>query len=400
MTLTTSQYNRKGRPHGVDDLQTVAPAATNRPTLVRNGLNGRPYVDFGKSVRWVTDQGTEAFEGCFMNFNVAFGGVVSAFWVVGAQEGGGNLLGAEPFIRPGNSGYGWDWQHAIFETGGAINVLKIDEATRLFIDGRRVPVTSAFPAADWCTVGYFPPYMKPYDDAYAPDDETKTKTISLCGRLFADGKRGAKGGQRLAEVILYDRVLNERERVATRNYLMKKWFNREPQPLPAEEGTMPYVRTVELADGAAFKATRAVEIERLEGTGRVTVEGLLRVTDPSGVAGTLHVAGGTLSLFPAVGAAGEAELVTDGLVWQADAAWGVETNGAGKVTCWKNRADGGATALTPLSSASGVTFDPQGFHRRPKVDLVRDGLTFTSASGAARMHLTSIRTVFWVMPSH
>ncbi len=708
--------------HGVDDLQAVAPAATNRPTLVRNGLNGRPYVDFGKSVRWVTDQGAEAFEGCFMNFNVAFGGVVSAFWVVGAQEGGGNLLGAAPFIRPGNSGYGWDWQHAIFETGGSINGLKVGEAARLFIDGRRVPVTSPFPAADWCTVGYFPPYMGPYDDAYAPDDETKTKTVSLCGRLFADGTRGAKGGQRLAEmvlynrvltegeiaavhrhlrrkwfaadadtfghggapdlqtvvtgadtvttlrngrnavvgalggtgtlekegagtlriddaetfggklgvkegqvelavrevpdaltpaaaprlhvdsseagayefipgtkdgtnylacvrdlsghgnsfmpstrgnagvapflnddaearlnghpvfdfgpagsgrwlkfrdavdtvraayvvigsqagggfllgssggnnydfhrhdpsanddsqevkiknmsdpanyvfmlwnshvvnndenpgdtfidgekvtcrtglnggyqlvevhtpfaahasafacdrggyayrsggqrlaeVILYDRVLNERERVATRNYLMKKWFNREPQPLPEEGGTMPYVRTVELADGAAFKATRAVEIERLEGTGRVTVEGPLRVTDPSGVAGTLHVAGGTLSLSPAVGAAGEAELVTDGLVWQADATWGVETNGAGQVTCWKNRADGGATALTPLSSASGVTFDPQGFHRRPKVDLVRDGLAFTSASGEARMHLTSIRTVFWVMPSH
>lgn len=708
--------------HGVNDLRAVAPAATNRPALVRNGLNGRPYVDFGKSVRWVTDQGAEAFEGCYLNFNVAFGGVASAFWVVGAQEGGGNLLGAAPFIRPGNSGYGWDWKHAIFDTGGSFNGLNVGATAQLYVDGRRVPVTSPFPAADWCCVGYLPPYMKPYDDAYAPGDETRTRTISLCGRLFANGTRGAKGGQRLAEmvlynrvltedeiaavhrhlrrkwfaagedvfrhdvapdlkrvvagadaattlrvkrdavigalagtgtlvkegagalriddvdafggalgiregqvelaardvpdaltpaaapclridsseaesyefipgtmdgtnylacvrdlsghgnafmpserhnagvapflnadadarlngrpvfdfgpagsgrwlafrdavdtvraayvvigsqagggfllgssggnnydfhrhdpssnddpldvkvknmsnpsnyvfmlwnrhvvnndqnpgdtfidgkkvtwqtglnggyqlvevhtpfaahasafacdrgwyayrsggqrlaeVVLYDRVLNERERMATRNYLMGKWFNRAPQPLPEEEGDAPYVRAVELADGAGFKAIRAVEVERLAGSGAVTVAGPLSVTDLGGLAGTVRVASGTLALSPAAGTAGEAELVTDGLVWQADATWGVETNGAGQVTRWKNRADGGATSLTPFSSSAGVTFDPMGFHRRPKVDLVGAGLAFTSAAGETRMHLTAIRTVFWMMPRH
>jgi hypothetical protein len=49
--------------------------------------------------------------------------------------------------------------------------------------------------------------------------------------------RGTLGGNvRYAEIILYERELSEREKVATRNYLTKKWFpDRELAPLPEKE---------------------------------------------------------------------------------------------------------------------------------------------------------------------
>ncbi|MDD4025090.1 MAG: hypothetical protein PHN85_04110, partial [Kiritimatiellae bacterium] len=40
------------------------------------------------------------------------------------------------------------------------------------------------------------------------------------------------GGIRMAEVVLYERELSDREKVATRNYLMQKWFNAAPAALP------------------------------------------------------------------------------------------------------------------------------------------------------------------------
>lgn len=47
------------------------------------------------------------------------------------------------------------------------------------------------------------------------------------------------GGLRIAEVILYERPLSGREKVATRNYLMQKWLGAtEMQPLPDEETTV------------------------------------------------------------------------------------------------------------------------------------------------------------------
>ena len=46
------------------------------------------------------------------------------------------------------------------------------------------------------------------------------------------------GGNRMGEVIVYERPLTEREKVATRNYLLKKWFPETPLAELPEEPTV------------------------------------------------------------------------------------------------------------------------------------------------------------------
>ena len=61
----------------------------------------------------------------------------------------------------------------------------------------------------------------------------------------------------LAEVVLYERELSEREKVATRNYLMKKWLGKsedELEDLPPAEPTA--LGNLAFADGTALTVTR------------------------------------------------------------------------------------------------------------------------------------------------
>lgn len=58
-----------------------------------------------------------------------------------------------------------------------------------------------------------------------------------CASALCQNRNGTmSGGQQLCEVILYERVLTDRERIVTRNYLMKKWLGKtgdELSPVPA-----------------------------------------------------------------------------------------------------------------------------------------------------------------------
>lgn len=265
---------------GTNDVYAAAPAAANRPWLVRSGLNGRAYVDFGNATRAVA---ADAFDGCYMNFNVAFEGVATAFWVVGAQNGGGNLLGAYPFIRPGNSGFGWDWTKSIFDPA-TIDGLSTKTSAVLFVDGRRRPVDAAFPNADWFTVGYAVPGMNA-----AFRDSAGVQRVSLCGRVFDYDSRGFKGGQRLAEMLLYNRVLTEEETAAVHRHLREKWFTGDADLFAAQ--TPPDLQDVAVAEGTSttLRHAAAVEIGALSGAGTLVDAGTgsLRIGDASAFSGTL-----------------------------------------------------------------------------------------------------------------
>ena len=53
--------------------------------------------------------------------------------------------------------------------------------------------------------------------------------------IGGDRDNEGSGGMALAEVIVYERELSEREKVATRNYLLKKWFGKTDDELEAPE---------------------------------------------------------------------------------------------------------------------------------------------------------------------
>ena len=75
--------------------------------------------------------------------------------------------------------------------------------------------------------------------SYAPSSEFQLCELYPAAAAHVSAlvvDRGSfNGGARYAEVILYERELSAREKVATRNYLLKKWFNREPEALPERE---------------------------------------------------------------------------------------------------------------------------------------------------------------------
>ena len=113
------------------------------------------------------------------------------------------------------------------------------------------------------------------------------------------------GGWRYGEVILYERELTARERIATRNYLAKKWLGKtdaELTPLPdAPADPDPFVLPEYEAEDGGTLAVAAGETfwaDLFTGKGTFTKEGegTLAVKDFVGYEGTLTVAGGTLKL--------------------------------------------------------------------------------------------------------
>ena len=138
------------------------------------------------------------------------------------------------------------------------------------------------------------------------------------------------GGFRLGEVIVYERPLTDRERVATRNYLLKKWFAKtddELEGLPEVTVADPAVRTggISVAEGEQLVIDGNVTALDVTGEGTVVCAGTMSVSDVSAFGGTFSVSdGGTLEL---TGEAPKAEpaFVKDGRILHLDANEGIET---------------------------------------------------------------------------
>jgi len=214
------------------------------------------------------------------------------------------------------------------------------------------------------------------------------------------------GGQRLGEVVLYDRPLSERERAATRNYLMKKWLNRAPAALPADPTNA--LRQIALATSSnvIFCAGNAASVLSLTGAGDFEKTGAasLAIVDASAFTGTLRVAEGVLALTgrqPPY----TPELATNGLTFHADATKNVEwalEGGVRRVSRWGSAVGDGWFAYPQVNKPEYRLADLGGL---PVVDLGPMGslrhLLFCNTNSAvgATNRIANIRSVFWVMGS-
>ncbi|HNX33436.1 MAG TPA: hypothetical protein PKM57_02335 [Kiritimatiellia bacterium] len=225
------------------------------------------------------------------------------------------------------------------------------------------------------------------------------------GDLTSENARRT-GAQRLAEVILYDRPLSERERVATRNYLMKKWLNRDPAALPADPTNALRQIAVSASSNVTFSAGNAASVLSLTGAGDFEKTGAasLAIVDASAFTGTLRVAEGTLlltGLTPPVTPA----LATNGLAFHADATkhveWALE-GGVRRVSRWGSAVGDGWFAYPQVNKPEYRLADLGGL---PVVDLGAMGslqhLLFCNTNSAvgATNRIANIRSVFWVMGS-
>lgn len=212
------------------------------------------------------------------------------------------------------------------------------------------------------------------------------------------GQSGS-GGSRLAEVILYERDLTERERVATRNYLRRKWFGSDSEPLP-EDDRPAAIASLAVAGESEIASERPLRVGALSGVSQIVKSGsaMLTVDDLSDYKGSLSVAAGTLRIA-------QTPPVTDGLVFRLDAGDGVETSvdtvtGVRSVERWHDLAGNG---LVALPGNNGCTVKPtllKGARAgRDAVNLSTNLCQYmyiADKSGTATK-VQNVRSVFWAM---
>ncbi len=353
--------------------------------------NGHPVVDFGPRASCRV-----------LVFEKAVRNIRAAYLVIGTQDGCGNfLLGS----------YGEQLYN--FHRGGddtldlpSRPILSAHPPTQplrdgdIFIDGVRTNYTAGLSG------GYQIIELHPTTGVSASglacDRYSGTTDV---GNLDNENARRT-GGQRLGEVLLYDRPLSERERVATRNHLMKKWLNRDPIPLPEPATVSMRQITADASSNVTFCTENALSLQILSGTGTFEKSGeeALSIVDASTFTGTLHVTEGVLKLtglqMPVT-----PEMVTSGLTFHVDATTNVDWNlesGVRRVTRWTSTVGDGWFAYPQIDKPEYRAGD---LGYLPVVDLGPMGslrhMLFcnTNAALSVTNRIQEIRSVFWVLGS-
>lgn len=183
-------------------------------------LNGYPVIDFGE----YNGSPSDSTSNPSMTFGRALNGVRSAYVVIKFKDGCGQLLGSSRAVDA-------DAEYCDFSRN---NYGKAGD--RLFLNG--TGSTMAGSQASILTNGV------PTDYKVVPDGGFQLVEVHTAGGAHAsalacdrykgiDVFKARQGGVKIAEVVIYERELSDREKVSTRNRLMKKWFNAEPQELPS-----------------------------------------------------------------------------------------------------------------------------------------------------------------------
>ncbi len=347
------------------------------------GANGNHVLNFGT-----------VGSGRYLVFDRAVDTVRAAYVLIGTQDDGGAfILGSYPgrgalnrydFHRgdTGTSDNGGDAEDPILYNNSAT----VKDISTVFLNGERV--------------------TSPTSTGLNPNAYQLVEFHIASGAhvsALANDRSWRTGGQRLGEVILYDRALTEREKVATRNYLMKKWLNAGPQELPAAAKAELEMRTAAFEGESGLTIDSPASVASVTGTGTLTKDGtnVLSIADMSGYAGVVNVESGTLALTGSP----LADYPKDA-VFHVDATEGLtcETNnGVISVTRWENLAASGACAGW---SAQYVVNKPTLLEGElnwlPVVDMGTFGsqkqMRFKNANGE-NATMSNIKSVFWVIGS-
>ena len=378
-------YDKTGRNCAYQSASNTG----NQPWLNETDtLNGRPVVDFGpyKDPR-------------YLRLGMPLDGIKAAFVVWGSQNGGGTLLGSIdlPSWENGNVD---DFMRSATASISDL-ILYESEYSRhvwggeLVLNGTKTENDQAYPSGEWDLVEVYP------------------QGAGHASALAYSRSAEIVGGQRLAEVILYERELSEREKVATRNYLMQKWFGKtdaELTPLPAAPAVEPIrLAKVDVAAGQTVTLDEDTDYTISEITGAGTIvkngAGVLSVAKTGGFSGLLRVDGGKLKLV-AKAAPKRAERNLE--LW-LDANKGIvfEDGSDAVITNWISQAPGASFAARAhtysRNEVTPPTLVPNGINGMPYVDFSRrQYFRFIQNDGEPKdteVRLTDIKTAFWVIGS-
>ena len=373
-------------------FQTTAGSRPYLRTDADGKLNGKPVVDFGPG----------SSSGRYMNFCRGLNAVRAVYLVIGNMENASSLLGSSKYTCDEYSAVNNLYAFARASNGNLFinyDITKQVWGGSIYMDG----VAGSYltrPNTDWHII------------------EVHTTGGAHASSLASDRVgygSSTRGGQRLAEVLIYTRPLSERERVATRNYLRAKWLpSQARQDLPDDaNGAMlrpaympSRVAELDAEDGISVAGSDGLIAKRLTGSGDVVKSGsgTLTVGDMSDYTGTISVEGGTLALSGSDPVDASAGFVESGRIFHADAMYGISsvTNDLGvvSVTNWTSRHDPSWSAV-PVYEGSNPTVVSYGTDGSlVAVDMAADamqGLRF--CKDGVFEHVTPIRSVFWVIGS-
>ena len=363
----------------------------NSPLLdTVNTQNGLPVVDFGSlaSSRWFTlCKPIESAYHCYAVCNIYRGGVI---------------FGSNPRLGKASGYTYYDWHRA---TWGAGSGLLLSTA---FYNWNGV-VTNGVPTNGECV---------PTDEMQLFEFHQSQGT-HISGMCIDRNIPSRSGGAIAGEMIVYDRPLTEREKVATRNYLMNKWFGKtdaELTNLPAATVTESYLPALKVSSSTTIGIAAPAKTLRLvgEGTFTKTGAGTLAINDLTTFTGKVAVAAGAVKLPRA--STPSAAVVENGRILHVDATQSLNTytNSSGIfVTRMNSLVGDGVYALA--NSASGYE-KPQLVDRTTvmkaglpdlaaglcAIDLL-PGETykqfFVFMKNGETNEITGIRSVYWVIGS-
>ena len=380
-------------------------AANLRPYLNTTDLcNGLPVADFGR-MSSATPTHTITGGGRWMAFERPLHSIRSIYMVVGMQAGGGFLFGGsagDPMRDVDSIDFHaayktidgktvYSGPAGLFQGYGVQDPFSISTGGAMFTNGVQL-ASLATPMPTNC---YFLL-------------ELHTSAGVSASQIARDRNLGDRmGGFRVGELLVYEHVLSAREKVATRNYLMRKWFDADPVELPdAPDVTELPLRELEVNKALAHDADAAEEYVRLTGEGVFTKTGAgaLTFADLSSFSGSVNVAAGALKVTGCDPYAA-AELVEEGIIYHADATTGLTTttnaNGVICVSTWQSRAADGTLARRSGGNADcqKVVFD-RDVGYRPTVDMNGYNACFVFEDGTgAHRNLAGIKSAFWMIGS-
>ena len=403
-TKTVAYWNDENFRNCAYQLTSTSDLRRNPTLAAAAELNGKPVVDFGAYVD-VTDHGLS----CFMFLEKPLDSVRSVYMVVGtdsSDRNGGNPIGM--YYKDNDIFSEWtlgDFARGTQKTitlgtpwfSKANNNVKGGE---IFVDG----------------------VQKTFDDALPNGGYQLVEVHTRAGACFSEIGRNLyyydMGGFALGELVVYERSLSAREKVATRNYLLKKWFDRsdaELAPLPEPESGEADVVERELAVDAdlelAVAEPRAVKSLLGDGTLAKTGSATLTFEDLSDFKGTLTVREGCVKLSGRPLAVAPA-LKEAGRILHLDAAQGVSvTTNADytvSVDCWASLLGDGWVAVPGVSKGDSTVHKPSlmpfELNDLPVVSMRYHGWRsgeeyMLFEKDGERAQLQNIRSVFWMIGS-
>jgi hypothetical protein len=197
-----------------------------RPFIDDEKCNGLATVNFGPMIC-----GFNSDEGAYLKLSRNITNVRSVYFILGSQEGGGNPLGCHSTFMTlgcGPDGAGelggrrLDFHRGYTDGNDALKTMELFnsaapavKAGELYIDGVKKNVSEYIPNGSYELVELHLPAGCQFN---------------AIGNGF---ESYVHGGFRLGEIIVFERELTERERTATRNFLLKKWRGKTDDELAA-----------------------------------------------------------------------------------------------------------------------------------------------------------------------